>query len=386
MFGSQCVTLNTNVSHWVTSIGASDLSGNGSMHMGNAEDNQATSDARSIQQSDELLRLPTPGTDAADEQANYNATVTDGIQVDWVATETQSLATALMFNEGIANFDEQYVTMNGTGSTTITPGFQADIVIFISAGQTSQFGAADGIMNFSMYDRVNDEYASIGVVANDADTTPSSAERSDHSYMIGSVNITSGANFNHFTLGSFTSTTFDATKISSSGAMQITVVSIKLDTGYSAQVGSFAAPTSTGVTSVVSGLGFTPQLALFTGTTQTAVDTGSAASGSFFVGACDADDEFCVGGFSEDLDSATNTNTGTHHRSDSCIYGRSDAGTAISVAAFDSFPSGGIDLNFSTASTAIRVGYLAIGPDGGGVTARHSMGGGIGASIGGGIG
>jgi hypothetical protein len=360
-FLSQVTTLNSDVLDFTMSMGATDVdASNGCMAFAGSEDNVNPSDSRCIQQSDELLRLATEGTDAANEQANNNDTVTDGVQLDWVATSVARQCALLMFNEGIANFDVRYQNLNGTGTTVVNVGFQPDLVLWLSAAGSDEFGTPDAQLSVSAHHRVSGNYASCGVIHNDADGTPSSAHRFATGEMIGNVNITNGNPFNEFTLGSFTGTGFTATKVSGTAAKEYIQVCIKMDTGYDCAVGNFAAPTSTGITEVVSGLSFTPQLAMFFGGARTAVG-GDANAGSFHIGAVTNGDEFSIGGFSEDLDTSTSTNTGSHMRNDSCVYSPNNAGTVESKAAFDSFGDGTIDLNFSTADTAVQIGYLAIG-------------------------
>lgn len=374
-FGGFVTTLNLDISHSVLSIGATHKSGNGVMCMSTAENAQATADSDSIQQSDELVRIPTPGANAAQEQCNYNAGVTDGIQVDWVATNVARQISALMFNEGIANFDVQYVTMNGTGATTITPGFAADIVLFFGCGGTSEFNLGVCTENFSMYAGGN--YASAVMNGAHGTTTPNSAEAMLIDEMIGSVNGTNGNTFNSWTLGNFTGTGFDATKIGGTDPIEVCVVSLKLDAGYAAEVGTFVAPTSTGVASVITGLDHTPDLAIFIGTDQTAAG-GAGDSGTLFIGACDVDDEFCIGVSYEDFTSVNSTDTQSNHHGDACIYHTDHQGILNMEAAFDSFTADGVDVNFSTADRAILVGYLTIGAIGtGGLPGFHGANRGI---------
>ncbi len=357
-FGSFVTALNTDISHSVISIGATHKSGNGILAMSTSENAQSTTDSDAIQQGDELVRLPTPGANAAQEQCNYNAAVTDGIQVNWVATSVARQITGLLFNEGIANFDVQYKTMSGTGATTVTAGFQPDIVLFFGCGATNEFNIGVCTETFSMY--AGGSYASIAMTAAHGGTIPTSAEAFHTDEMIGSIIGGSGVTGNSFTLGNFTSTTFDATKVDGTDALEMCIVSLKLDTGYAAKVGTFAAPTSTGVASVITGLDHTPDLAIFIGTDQTAA-AEAGDSGTFFVGACDVDDEFCVGVSCEDFTGTASSDTQSNHHGDSCVYHTDHQGALNSEAAFDSFPSNAVSLNFSTAGRAIIVGYLTIG-------------------------
>lgn len=356
------LTPNTDVVDMGIAIGAAEAGASpGVGIVATAEDNQATSDAANIQDIDIFLRISDAGTNSLTESAESNDTITDGFQLDWLTAVTAYQVSLLMFTEGIANFDVRYQDYNGTGTTVVTPGFQPDVVIFYGSGGQNEFSNGNGQMLFGFYERTGDNHVSIGINVNNADTTPSCAQRIDDAALLGNVNITNGSPFNHFTLGSFTGTGFTATKVSSSATMEIPTISIELSAGYAAAVGTFVAPTSTGIVEVISGLGFTPQMLMLIGVDRTAAG-GDADSCGFMIGAVTANgDQFCVGGWSTDHDTTTNSDAGSSHRTDNCLYQDNDAGVAESVASFDSFGDGTVDLNFSTATQATIIGYLAIG-------------------------
>jgi hypothetical protein len=164
-------------------------------------------------------------------------------------------------------------------------------------------------------------------------------------------------------------------------------ISLKIAAGYSSAVGTADAPGSTGVDSTITGLDHTPQIALFSGTGQTAIDAGSNTKCSFYFGACDADADVVLGGQVEDsLGSTQNSNSLCWHRDDACIYTHNGV-SLRSAASLDSFTADGVDLNFSTASDIVKIGYLTIGPEpAGGLPSRHGARRGVGRGISRGVG
>jgi len=356
--GSLVTTLNTITADWLLSIGASDFTTD-NMMMTNMEDNQATSDNAKIHQSDELVRIATAGSSTGVEVAVDNGTVTDGVQMSWSATNVARQVSAILFEEGIEDFDVQTPLLNGTGATTITTGFQPDLMIMFTVGNTGEFGSNEGEMIVSLVSREGPNYSSCGFDAVHGDTTPSAGERHSTTVIGGAVNAP-GNFFETWTVSNFTSTGFDMDKVSGTAQRDITIVSLKLKSGYAGSVGTFSAPTVTGVDSSITGLDHKPQLAFFLANNQTAAAGSSAVCGMSF-GACEADNECVIGGRYEDLDATANTDTDQAHRTDACLFHMNDVGTIDSQASLDSFTEDGVDLNFSTASRAILVGYMTIG-------------------------
>lgn len=359
LFGGQVTTLNTDIDDFALSVGAADFTSE-AMGFSGSEHNQATSDSRRIYRSDEVLRIATAGDSAANEQCSDNGAITDGMQVDWTATDVARQCSAIIFQEGIANFDVQSPSLNGTGATVVTTGFEPDIVIAFSPDRDNENGSNEAHWSMSFYDVSGDSYHGVMGMAGDGSTTPVSAERFDETNIVGFINNV-GNVFQTWTLGSFTSTGFTATKAAGSAARNIIFVSISLSAGYSFSIGTVNAPTSTGVDSILSGLDHEPQIALFAGCGQTAAGQSSGQCSVGF-GACTEDDEFSIGGAIRDFGSANNSDASSHHHDDATIYITDDAGTVISEGAFSAFQSDGVDINFSTADTGVALAYLTIGP------------------------
>lgn len=378
---SSVTAANTDIDNLVLSFGASDLGASDNhLQAFNYEDNVSTSDSKSINRNTQVMRGDEAGQDSGDEIAEHDSTITDGVRVNWTATSAAKETSAILFKEGIANFDCQTITANGTGSTTITPGFQADGVIIFTSGVTIVNTGPNGAnMSVGFYDTSN--YSTFLIDGDHNLTTPTSAQYHTTT-QIGGQATSAGGLTNHFTIGNITATSFDITKVSGSNAQVLLVISIKMDAGYLLDVGTVDAEQSTGVASTITGLSFQPQISLFAGSTNLSTG-GESDEGSLFFGACDADAEVCVGGYIEDFTSISNTDCGSWHRNDSALYLKNSAGTLVGQASFDSFQSDGVDLNWTTASGgAFQVGYMAIGQVGGGGSTSPIGGGARGISRG----
>lgn len=359
LFGSQVTALNTDVDGFAISVGAANFAAE-AMGFNGSEHDQATSDSRRILRTDSVLRIAMPGEHAANEECSDNGAITDGMQVDWTSTNVARQCSAIIFQEGIENFDVQTPMLNGAGDTVVTTGFQPDIVIAFSPDRNDESGSNEAHWSMSFYDVSGDSYHGVMGMAGDGSTTPVSAERFDETNIVGFINNV-GNVFQTWTLGSFDATGFTASKVAGTVGRNIIFVSIKLSAGYSYSVGTVNAPVATGVDSILSGLDHTPQIALFAGCGQTAAGaSGSQCSVGF--GACTGANQFSVGGAIQDFTSANNSNTSSHHHSDATIYITDDVGTVISEGAFDAFQSDGVDINFSTADVGVALAYLTIGP------------------------
>jgi hypothetical protein len=387
MFGSEDTAANTNFDDVQWQVGASDLSAvNGSLLGVNYEDDQATSDSKTLMHATRLLGLADAGTDGEDEGCNHNATLTDGIQVDWTNIQSARLCTALMFKEGVDNFNVQLVVLNGTGSTTISGvGFNPDVVICVSAGQDAiTYGPQGATAGVQFYKQTSNAYAGMYFAGSNGQTSHHSAMYYTTSAIGGNVNVVTANLDSQFTLSNFGADGFDAIKVSQTGTRVVMFISIGVASGYSTAVGTITAPGSTGVASTITGLDHTPQVALFTGSGQSSLDDGTDSQSDFFFGACDADAEVNMGGWIQDSDGVVeNTSAGGWHRDDSCIYQHNGV-SLRNKASFDSFQSDGVDLNWTTATDLIKVGYLTIGPDisaSTGSPSRHASRRGVGRGV-----
>ena len=239
LLGSEDTPVNTNFIDVQMHIGTTDLGASNNQMAGwNYEDAQATSDVKSLMTTSRLLALADAGTDVEDEGCTFDSVITDGLRVDWDNVQSARLCTALLLKEGIANLDARMVVLNGTGVTTVTPGFTADIIIAVSVGDTGiVYGPNSFKGGVQFYHRVDDVYAGMHFSATYNDASPDSSRYYTTANIGGEVNTANSFINNHYTLGNFTSTAFDATKVSLTEDRVVMFISIKLAAGYTAKVG-----------------------------------------------------------------------------------------------------------------------------------------------------
>lgn len=354
-------TLSADVPSLSMSIGATDFTTEGVAHA-NELDNDSPTDNNHIHQSDHIVHLPNPeGTFGGEETAVENGTITDGVQLSWDLTNAAKQCSLIMLNEGIANAYCENVQVGTSGDKTITPGFQADIVVVISAGVNNTTGQTDAEQCMGFYERIGNTYVCIGWrTSNGRDlssvvtTTAQGIKTTDIGLQINTI----GSFGDNFTIGNFTSTEFDMQRANGSADRLCCVLALKLDAGYNASVGTFNAPLADGVTDVITGLTGTPELAMFLAVNADAVGS-SGATCSFMVGACTDAEEVAVNGWSEDARSVA-SNCGQAHRDDSCIYITDDAANLQSQASFSAFSDGKVTLDFTQTTNDILIGYLVI--------------------------
>ena len=231
----------------------------------NYEDNVSPTDARVAQNNDRIHEMSDPGTQTQDSVAAENGTVTDGMQLNFSAVHasTSRRLSAIMLKEGIDSVSVDYVTLDGAGTVTVTPGFQADILIAFGNGGTVEPGGNGFQSALGFYHRGDDIHRILGWRGDNGQTTPSVGCGVDSDFLIGTCNNGATSFFNTFQAENFTSTQYDITNISGTASPQVGIMAIKLAAGYEAKVGYFNAPVTSGVTSVITGLSFRPQFALF---------------------------------------------------------------------------------------------------------------------------
>jgi len=369
--GSQNVSVNVDFADLGHTVGVSDFSGNGQMMGGNYEDDVSVTDCKKLNDSNNIYGADDAGTYAPDNEANFDSLVTDGIRLNWpTLASTARRTSALLLKEGIDQFHTQHKVMNATGVTTITVGFTPDVILAYGVGTSIEPDSNGYQMVMGMYHRADDVYASIGTRADNGETDPDSADSFVNDYIVGTVNVSTHNWFNEFTLGNFTSTGFDATKVSSVAVVDVVWVAIKFANGYSGKVGNFSAPVTNGVASVISELPFTPQFGILAATGVNTLDDTRTDGCTFSYGACcfdnaDAKVQVSQGGYIDDFGFTANSECQGFHREDSCIYLKNSAAIIRVKALFDAFPSGGLDLDFTVthANWDVTVGYFVFGPD-----------------------
>lgn len=372
--GSDNPSINTTQNDLGISIGASDLAAVPGVMMGvNYEDNVATTDCKKMSQNDHIYGISGPGAWNPDSEADFDSQITDGVRIDWptIVEGTGRRTSAIMLKEGIDQLEVIHQEIAGTGSTTVTCGFTPDVLLVLDVASTVSPDNNGYNLTVGMYHRADDVYATVGVVGFNGQTTPVAACSFKDNKISGTVNSATNIWFNDFTVDSFTGTGFDMTKVSGTGAGDHIFICIKLAAGYSAKVGNFASPGSTGVASVISGLAFTPQIAFFiaSSVTDTTDGTDTAKCSISFGAAClddeDAVTEVAQGGTVEDFTEPALADSRGNHREDACLFLIDETGSIPVKATLDSFPTGGVDLNYTiaTASWDVTTGYLVIGPD-----------------------
>jgi len=368
IYASRNPSVNTDLDDFMATFGAINAAASEQFMFGSAyEDAVSTTDGHIWQTTLRALTSADPGSSTSDCIADFDSAITDGVKLDFTTVEsTARRMAAIHLIEGIDQVAIDYVTTVNDGSATVTVGFQADILICFSndatlePGQSNQFRESIGF-----YHRVDDLHRMIAWAGHGSSTTPQVACASDSTEIMGTANYVGSQIFSLFQAQNFTSTSYDIFDSGGSSEPQIGVIAIKLATGYSAKVGHFSCPVTTGVNSVISGLSFQPQFAFLNTVGVTTQDSHVADECQFSVGACDADDQIAAGGVMQDFTSANNSNAVGWHRDDSCIYIKGDDAALKVKAAFDSFQTDGLDLNFSTATTGwgLITNYLLIGKD-----------------------
>jgi len=368
--GSNLTTINGVLSDTGVSIGATDLTTEGAC-WGADEDNQTTTDNAHIHNSTHLVHLGTAGASSADESAEENNAVTDGIQLNWDAASVAKQVSLMLLQEGINDIDFRNYDL-GTGTDTITVGFQADIIVVFSTSVADDSGQNNAQQLVTFYERSSGNYVAAGYRYNNGrDLSTVDTQTADVIYTTDvpcTVNEV-GSVSDRFTIGNFTSTAFDVVRTQGSATRRVGILSIELDTGYNAYVDTVNAPTSQGNTDLITSLTGTPVWGLWLGTSNTTV-TGSVGS-SFCFGMMTANEDASVVAWSEDA-ATGNSNCGLQHRNDSSIMVSSDSGSMISRAAQNSFSDGTVSMNFSVAVTAVELGYLVVtGPSSVNVSHHH---------------
>ena len=311
--------------------------------------------------------MTTPASTTATESAVMDATTTDGVGLDWTNIGADDYHSTILFKDGISDFDSQRVALNGTGTTTVTTGFQPDVVMVFSNRTANDFSQSEADFYQTIYDRVGNTYISTGFRTNDNNTTPQTSEAFQTNQIIAGMNTVANI-FESWTLGTFTSTGFDFTKSVGSAALDALVVSMKLSAGFASKVGTFSAPTTTGVHNSVTGLDHQPDIVFFLYNGQTAVGTNAGRGGTYLGVACSDGSQNSIFATTEDFTSATNADVRGGINSNMCLNFVTVEGTQTreSQARMHQFNTDGFDLYFEHAATGILVGYLTIGPTAGG--------------------
>ncbi len=364
-FSGLAVSLNASLIDQGLSMGASDLSGLGDSIWTTGEDGISPTNTAKRQFNDSVVGSAGVGATTRTQLAQHNAVITNGVQLNWLNATTARQVTALIFNEGVDQFNVSAPLLANAGDTIVTTGFMPDAIIGFNVGiDVINSNRNAGEFAVCFYKRTGNIYTSSSYRADDNVVTPTSGESRDNDRFTAQTN-NAGNTFDEWTVGSFTSTGFTATKIKGSSSRYIVWVSLSFLSGYDIEVGDVSAPLATGPIDLITGLNGTPQLAIFAGNGLVANPGTASTRGSYWLGATDVDNQFAIGGVNRD--GGINSTTRSLHHTDSCIVSMDNDGNTWSQASFDSFSPGTVRLNFSIAARAQVISYLVITNTGGGV-------------------
>lgn len=371
VMGSRNDALNTDINDYMMTFGCTEHAASDNVMVGvSYQDNVDPTDAKTYQDINKLFTTSDPGTDNDDSVATFDSSITDGLRMDWATGQfeasTERRLSLIHLVEGIDEVSVDYVTLNGAGTVTVTPGFQADILIAYHTSSSIEPSQNGCVLSIGFYHRADDLHRCTLWAGSNGASTPQSSCGSDSTMIAGTAALASSSPFNTYQAENFTSTQYDITNIAGSGSPQTMILALKLAAGYSAKVGSFFCPESTGVVSAISGLSFQPQIAFVNASNVIVQDDLTNSDCNISIGACDDDDQVAAGCFIQDHTSGPiNSDCQGWHREDACIYLKDDTGTLRVQAIFDSFQSDGLDLNFGTVTGGwdVLVNYLVIGQD-----------------------
>ena len=321
-----------------------------------------TTNAARIAATDECIMLPNVGSMYA--EANFTTWITDGVRLTVGAENTgvQRKLTAILFggDDVSAKVGSIALSTQNTAVPVTSVGFEADIVFFWCHGLAMDTAeSAHHILSFGVAH--NDGAGTvtkrgIGIASQDNLATSET----------GSVFWTDGCGGQELWAGEtwrldvqdFDSSGFDVVaRDGASGSDVVGYLALKF-TGGNSKVVDLTYPTSTGA-AAVTGIGFTPALALEAMSYNTSTDAHSATIGAgLMIGAADGTNESSVGIQSEDAQGTSDTSS----IADAVLVNQyTQNGVADQKASFTSFDADGWTRNFSAATTAYKGFGVAIG-------------------------
>lgn len=239
-----------------------------------------------------------------------------------------------------------------SGTNTITPGVQPDLLIGIpaqaavSGSYTTQvhqslcFATADGSQTHMHFHDRDGDTAAFPYQSIDSNTFWSNSDNG------------TAAQICTITVSNFTATTFDINRTGSFFENTLLYMAVSLGTKQ-AKIKQFDAPTSTGGQSLT-GVGFEPQAALLVTTGLEALDVFNNTTNDTrgFFGVCGIGQEKCSIGYRVDSGSDP-TDTESIFTSDAVLVGD---GTDIDAgkASFTSFDADGVTFNWSAVPAAAK--------------------------------
>ena len=336
-----------------------------------SEDNVSTSDQYTLFQNDEVVSL-VDDAGSLEAEADFNAWVTDGIQINWAtAPGTAYLMIVTLFGGTDLSAHADVEQMSNSASTAhdvTNPGFEPDVVFTsltrfgpgtISANTYHCRGfvhndGAGGITQYSAAHNWRDNRT----------TTQSFLYLEDRG---GAVQLLASGNLDWYAVFSaFDSSGFTITETNNGANNQyVCYLALAFDGVVDSAVFYDDTATSTG-NDASTAPGIEPQFVSLIPTIATAFQTtySNSTAGSFGQAYFTEDDEYASSYTDEDNASTTNTSSGAENAS-MFLHGHTQL--IVAEATFVSMDASGYTINYSTApGTARRHIGIAIGAEAGG--------------------
>ncbi len=247
----------------------------------------------------------------------------------------------------------------GTSPLGVTTGFKPDLVFFICDGTPSGTSAVHNIWSFGVAHNSSADVVSMGCLAFASRDGVGTADI-DHivrSDAVASQHLWSGTTW-YCTAESFAtgaSDNFTLTPSASASSDRVWYLAIELADPDDAYVGIIDSHT-VAENKAYTGVGFTPDVVLLAGSTNTALGTG-AGTGAMFVGGADGTRELGVS--CRDEEAAGTSNASSYADTSNLVHCEFDDATQDAIASLSSLDSDGFTLNFSDASASARK-WLAV--------------------------
>ena len=284
------------------------------------------------------------------------ANITDGIRLtkNFGTVSTDRYVGAILIN----GLDNASVTEHSLGfttsATTVTTSHNNNAVFSIGIGGNGGNEARFAI-GCAHFDGTTVTQGAVLFQSQNGQSTTNTDGRTTHTYVGGELS-TSSVQY-QYSLGNFTSTSFDVTTTANAGNDSVMFLAMDLPDPGDFWVDIIDAATTTG-NDATTGLGFQPEVVGLLSEISTTLDSTSAGRTHSF-GAGDGTTTFCH--FAHDENGVTTVNANSE-RGTNIINVTDDAGTDDFIASLSSLDSDGFTLNYSDAATgATKILAFAFG-------------------------
>jgi hypothetical protein len=317
-----------------------------------ASDNRTT--GVTSRQQDVSNALPVVRIFSADSQVVYSfAAITDGIRASIASGSTglNRLCAVILF-KGLTAFKVGTWTQNGTTPVTVTTGFPVHGLFSFRAGLSGTAVTTQALPSIGVAWNGSGGLVQRAMMfghSNNADPTIVNLVLRNDCFG-GSYLGDGGVSDVKITISNFTSTGFDTVATTATTAL-MPYLAFQLDDQDDFFVGDFDAHTSVG-TQALTGPGFSPQIAGFLTTAQTSFNnTETAPTGCFHFGVAGRTPAVSRAFIAMAQDNVDTSNDKSRITTNGLDY-RSSTATDRGTAFVDSWDSGGITLDYTTAATA----------------------------------